>query len=99
MLPSLHGECRPIKRIKCVEWQSVVWALRNYRIHFARATLSLINHNLKVGIKLLPIVLFQNFCRGNDSFTKIWIRVTALSSSMLFKIFRHWERDVWRPGT
>ena len=55
-------------------WQSVVWALRNYRIHLARASLSIINHKMKAGIKLLPIiVLFQNFCRANDDFMKIWI--------------------------
>ena len=67
-------------------WQSVVWALRNYRIHFGRATLSMINHKMKAGIKLLQtVVLFQNFCRANDDFMKIWIRVTALSSSIIME--------------
>ena len=97
VLGRLRGECRPIKRLNV--WQSVVQALQNYRIHFARASLSMINRKMKAGIKLLPtIVLFQNFCRANDDFMKIWIRVTALSSSMLFKIFCHWERDIQRPG-
>ena len=97
VLGRLRGECRPIKRIKCVAKCSVgITKLPNpLRTRFTVYDC----HKMKAGIKLLPtIVLFQNFCRANDDFMKIWIRVTALSSSMLFKIFCHWERDIQRPG-
>lgn len=88
------------KWIKRVEKQSVVWAIRNYRLHSPPRSTASGQSEIKSGIQIILICSLSKFLLGNDNYyKKIGFSSFLFFFSMLIKILRYWERDVWRPGT